>query len=354
MNEFEILDGAGGFVAQPHPNRSRVELVWNGVSTVELTFDDDSDALAAFTDDARVRVHRDGEVLLTGKVDTFQGTGPVGSTTVVFKSDFADLGNLGWQNPTQEITDQSSEYARFTGPTETVVKSVCALLSDRLGYGWVVPPSTGLGSEQRVEFRMHPLTDKLLDMVKADLLTWSLVDGVLDVTEGALFDSTLTVDSGVIESFQWSRKAPTATRVVVGGSDASTSREFGLVVDEAREARWGRVVEVFRSASLADGESLLVPGVDALKETGPVTSVSVNLIEASWFRYGIYRLGDRVRLRLGPLETTDVISRVVFEDGPDIDEVVTPHIGTLETSTEGQLAAAVGKLARGLRDVGRR
>lgn len=350
MNEFEILDGSGEFVSQPHPNRSRVELVWNGVGRAELTFDDDALALSNIGDDSKVRVHRDGEVLMTGRLASRNGTGPVGATTVVFEDDFAEFKNLGWQNPTAAITSQTSEYARYAGATETVVKTVCAALSTRMGFGWTIPTTTGLGSTQRVEFRMHPLTDKLVELVKADKLTWSLRDGVVDVTEGALFPGVLTVDSGVIESYQWSQQAPTATRVVVGGSDSSTSRTFGVVVDEDREDAWGRKVEVFRSASLADGESLSVPGVEALQEAGPVASVSVDLIEAAWFQYGMYRLGDLVQLKLGGLETTDVISRIVFEDGPEMGEVVKPHIGTLETG----MRAVVNKLARGLRDAGRR
>lgn len=353
MNEFEIRN-PGGFVAQPHPNRSLVELKWNDVSTCELTFDDDSDMLALIEPNSRVRVHRDGEILMTGRYAGRGGRGPKGSTTVRFEDDFAWFRNLGWQNPTAPITGQTAEFARYTGPVETVVKAVCASLSTRLGLGWSIPPSTGLGPESTVEFRMHPAVDKLVELVKADRLTWTLKNGVLNVTRGAVFPGVLTPDSGVIEAYEWSETAPTATRVVLGGSGESTSRDFGLVIDAARELEYGRIVEIYRSASMSEGTSLATVGAEALKETGPAVSVSVDLIEAAWFQYGMYRIGDLVNLKIGALETTDVISRVTFEDSPEAGEVVKPHIGTLETNTQQQLIAAVRKLARGARDAGRR
>lgn len=354
MIEFEVLNGAGGFVGQPFPGQCRVDLQWNGVSTAALTFDDDSEYWSMFGDDARVRVHRGDEILLSGSLSKKRGSGPAGSGTVVFDDDFADVKNLGWPNPTAAITAQTAEFARYTGPVETVVKAAAAGLSSRLGYGWTIPASTGLGASVRVEMRMHPLYDRLVELVKAERLTWSLVDGVMDVKRGTVHTNTLTLDSGLIESYDWEYTAPTVTRVIVGDGGSGASRTFGRFIDTAREAQWARIREVFKDASTSTGQPLGTDAAETLASGAPGASVSVDLNEGDWFQYGTYHLGDIIPLDLGSLQTTDVISSITFTDDAENGEIVKPHIGTLEVSKEGQLLAAIGKMARGLRDQGRR
>jgi hypothetical protein len=356
MIEFEFLDGARAFRRQPYPARCVVDLLWNDVSTATLTFDDDSDVWDVLDDDTRVRVHRSDEVLMTGALSKKGGKGPVGQGTIVFADDFADLKNLGWPNPAAAITAQTAEFARYTGPVETVVKAVAAGLSARLGYGWTIPPSTGLGSPRtvRAEFRMHPLFDRLVELVKAERLTWSLIDGVMDVTRGKTHTNQLTVDSGLIESYEWEYTAPTATRVIVGDGESGTSRTFGRFIDTAREAQWKRIREVFKDAGTSTGQDLATDAAEVLASGAPTAAVSVDLNEGEWFQYGEYHLGDLVPLKLGSLETTDVISQVTFTDDPENGETVKPHIGTLQVSQEGQLMAAISKMARGLRAQGRR
>jgi hypothetical protein len=355
LQEFEVTSGSS-FIAQPYPLQVRTELAWNGLSKTIMTFDDDDKWLRKIEDhdDARVRVRRDDEILMTGWFAKRGGTGPQGTTTVEFWDDFADVAGLGWPNPAAAISAQTDEYARYTGPTETVVKAACAALSARLGHGWTIPATTGLGSPQRVELRFHPLLDKLVPLVVADRLMWTVKDGVVDVVEGALFDRTLTAESGLIEHYEWEYNAPTATRAVVGGSGEGVARAFEEYVDATLETQWGRPVEVFKDSRMADGEPLEPDAVETLAANAPRASVSIDLQEGRWFKYGAYRLGDRIPIKIGALETTDVVSRIVFEETAEGGELITPHIGTLETSTDARMRSAIGRISRGLRDQGRR
>jgi hypothetical protein len=354
LQEFEVTDSTGGFIAQPYPTAVRTELLWNGMPKTVLTFDDDDPFWGKLADDSYIRVHRGDEVLMTGMFAKKGGTGPQGSASVEFWGDFQWFQALGWPKPAAAIGAQTDEYARYTGPTETVVKAACAALSTRLGLGWSIPATTGLGSTQRVEFRFHPLVDKLVPILTADRLMWSIKDGVVDVTEGALFDRTLTEESGLIESFEWEYNAPTATRTVVGGGGEGVARVFAEFTDSALEAQWGRKVEVFKDSRMADGEPLDPDAAEVLAANAPRASVSIDLQEGKWFRYGAYHLGDRIPIHVGSLETTEVVSRIVFEETAEDGEIVKPHIGTLETSTDARMRAAIGRLARGLRDQGRR
>ncbi|MTE24822.1 hypothetical protein [Microbacterium sp. ZXX196] len=351
--DFTVHDASGAFLATVVPREVHVELLWNQVSFAELTFDDDDKAMSVLGEGSRVRVLVDGVAHVDGPVVGIDGSDTEAASEVVVtvEDDFRLFRNLGWQNPAQPLSNQSSEYKRYSGPLETVMKAACTDLSTRLGLGWVVPASTGLGSSVRVEFRMHPLTDKFTDLLTADQLTWTLRGGVVDVTAGELFPRVLTRESGIVGDFTWSLNAPTATRVVVGGEGEGTDRLFQGFTDTARETSWGFISEVFQDARMAQGETDLSPdGAEALAEGAGTVSVTADLNETSWFRFGAYQVGDLVHIQVGTVDTTEVITQVVIDDTPGDGLVVTPHIGAVEDTAGSRLARQVARLNKGLRD----
>lgn len=358
MLTFQAQSPEGVFVRVLVPNEAHTELLANEVSFSELVFDDDDPQLDVLTPGCRVRVVRDADdvMVLQGPVVGRSGSGPAGVVTVTVEDDFRRFRNLGWQVPGAAITAQgTAEYKRYTGPTETVVKAACQDLSDRIGYGWTIPVSVGLGSVQRVEFRMHPLVDKLLPLVQADGLLWSLRDGVVDVTQGSLFSTVLTSESGVLGSWSWSESLPTATRVVVGGSGEGTARTFRTYTDAVLEGLVGEVVEVFKDSRMADGVTDLSPdAAEVFAENAGAVSVSAVLNESPLFRWGVsYELGDRVPVQIGSVSATEMIRSVVVDQSPSEGDVVTPTIGALEDSADSRLAGDVSRLARALRAQGK-
>lgn len=357
MLEFIVDSSAGQFQKVATPKEAHVELVHNAISIADLTFDDDDVALDPLgSDGARVRVLFDGVQRMAGFVDSASGSGPAGSTVVRVVDDFEQFSLLGWPKPAAALTAQSDEYRRYSDDVETVVKLACTELSARLGLGWTVAASTGLGENVRVEFRFHPLADKLVPLLNAEKLRWTLVNGVVDVKLGALFPRTLTLDTGVIGDYTWARKRPTATRVVVGGSGDGVARTFRGYVDNDREDDFGVIREVFKDSRMADGITDLQPDADeVLAQQGPQVSFNANLTETSWFKFGTaYDVGDRVHIQVPQVELTDVISKVTIDDTPDRGLVVVPTIGAVEKSSNAQLIKMIAAMARGVRDAEKR
>lgn len=359
MLEFILYDKTGAYQQTIVPKTVHAELLNNRVSFCELTFDDDDKAWSDLGPGSRVKMLVDGSQEphdLYGPVVELGGEGPDGETTVIVEDDFRAFQGLGWQNPGNAIGNQTSEYRRYTGATETVVKAACRDLSDRLGYGWTIAPDQAVGSLQRVEVRMHPLVDKLVPLLDADALTWTLRDGVVDVREGEAFPRVLTPDTGVLGDYSWKITAPETTRVVVGGEGEGTARLFQRFINAGAESEWGFIAETFKDSRMAQGVSDLSPdGREALAEGSAKVSVTAALNENSWFRYGAYRVGDLVQVQIGPedapqVDTVEVITRVVIDDTPDEGLTITPHLGEIEDDGDSELARQVARLSAAIRD----
>src|SRR5690606_22549856 len=143
---------------------AHVELLNNRTSFGELTFDDDDAVLSHVVNGSRVVVLVDGVTEIAGPAASRIGYGPGGSGTWRVEDDFRLFRNIVWPDSSAAIGSQP-EYRRFTGPTETVAKAAAADLNALYGFGWTVTPSTGLGASQRVEFRFHPLVDKIVPLL---------------------------------------------------------------------------------------------------------------------------------------------------------------------------------------------
>lgn len=351
MLEFALFDKHGAFDQFITPNSSHMELLWNEVSFAELTFDDDDKIWGDLANGSRVRALWNEAVVLHGPVVSRSGASGARSSTLRVEDQWRSFRNLGWQNPDRVISSQISEYKRYTGPAETVVKDACRDLSGRLGLGWTIAPDKGLGGDSRVEFRMHPLVDKLVPLLTAQRLTLTLHDGVVEVHQGEIFPRVLTPDTGVLGDYDWKITYPTATRVVVGGEGEGVDRLFQQFIDTNRETEWGDIVEIVKDSRMAQGiTDLSGDGAEALDEGAAQVSFTADLNENAWFRFGEYAVGDQVSIDAGGIQATEVISRVVIDHTPDQGLVVTPHIGSVEDDADSRTAQQIARLARARRD----
>jgi len=226
------------------------------VSTAEFNIPSDLDLrqqLAAPGSRAVVRV--DGQHFVGGLISGDNGS-VFGSQPVTFRveDDFSFLRYLlGYPVPTAGLSDQTVKRWKTRGPAETVAKRMIAANADRLGIPVVIAPDQGRGKTVDVMVRFLPLADKLLPALLAAGIGLSVefVEGVglrVDVYEPASYPVPLDVASEVIVNGDYSRSIPTCTRAIVGGGGEGTKRRFALLVDEAREAEWGFVREVFVDA----------------------------------------------------------------------------------------------------------
>lgn len=351
MIEFALYDRTGSFDRIITPLSSHTELLWNEVSFAELSFDDDDPVWGDLANGSRVRGIWGDELVIHGPVVARGGASSSRTTTIRVEDQWRAFRNLGWQNPDRPISSQTSEYKRYTGPAETVVKNACRDLSDRLGLGWTIAPDNGLGDASRVEFRMHPLVDKLGPLLIAQRLTLTLRDGVVEVTRGQTFPRTLTPDDGVLGDYEWKITYPTATRVIVGGEGEGVDRLFQRFIAADRETEWADIVEVVKDSRMAQGVTdLSGDGAEALDEGNAQVSFSADLNENAWFHFGEYAVGDQVSIDAGGVQATEVISRVVIDNTPEQGLVVAPHIGAIEDDADSRTAQQIARLARARRD----
>lgn len=367
--KYVVYDKAGNFQRQFSGVRSEAEPMSNQTSMATLTLDDDHAALPALTaKGARCAVWFRGHELFRGKVIRIPGSGPGGTVSIVIASDLRKMWHWqGWPVPSAAIGAQTSEYRSYSGATETVFKTAMAENILRLGIPWTITPTLGRGSlipsGSPVSFRFHPLADKLIPVLDDDdlvvMLTYDENDNVIvDVREADTVQGVITVESGVADGYQFSIEAPTATRAVVGGRGEGVEREFVAVVDSAREAEWGDIIETFVDSRNSDEDADITPyGTEALVAAAPRIGVALDIVETARFQYlKQFREGDLAPVRLGPIDSLERITSVSISEDPDDGVTVTPHIGSadVDAETDVALARAIAALARGQRDQGRR
>lgn len=358
---FVVYDKAGNFKRTVVPRLSTSEIPANGTPWAELVLDDDHEALPALTaEGARCAYWFRGVERFRGRVAATPGNGPVGSVTVRVEGDFRKLWEWqGWPKPSAPITAQNVDYARYSGTSEDVFKAALSANFARLGVPWTVTASQGRGKPARAEFRFHPLAEKTIPALDSHGLIVTIgysPNPVVDVRASKLIPGLLSDLTGVLEEYTWTRDAPSATRVVVGGAGEGALRELYQQTEPAREAAWGDIIETFKDSRMADaGADMSIDAAEVLAAGAPTVGVSMQLQESAKFRYGsTFDVGDRVRVKVGPLDLVERISLVKIADSPDLGVVVTPHLGSVVDSPDAQMAAQIASLARGMRDAGRR
>lgn len=348
---------------------AQIAAAWVDPGVAQVTIPDDHRILDKIEDGCRVGVRFRGVQVMEGYVYAGDGEASpvmgsdgvktVGQVTlgVIDDKDFLNA-IRGWPKPAAALSAQTDEFARYTGPTETILKAVLADNIARLGLPWTVATDLGRGSSNTVDFRFDPIGEKLFPLLKADKLGLKVTrtGGTFqfDVVERVTFPQPLTLASGVVGPYKWSTRRPGATRMIGGGKSAGTAREFAQAVSAPLEAAWG-VREDFTDLSSADTTPLLTSQTaDALAAKAGTGGFSAELAEGSWFRFDPtgatgFGMGAEITVRPPTTEFTAVIDTITITDTPDQGVKVVPSAGDF-FSPRQRMYLAVKRL---MTDVGR-
>ncbi len=301
---------------------------------------------------------------ISGFVTSVRGKGPAssGTVTVGVTGDLALLWWVrGWPVPGAAIGAQSVAYDVRTGDAETVLKGfVTANVVTRLGLPVTVATNANRGAAITVQSRFHPLAERLFPAVETAGLGVSAVQDdaagtiVLDVYEPSTYPRALTEASGVVQGWEYSRLAPTATRVVAGDQGEAEARSFTQSIDAALEAAWGFKVEAFRDARDTDDPTEIAQRrAETLADGATQAGLALTLSETAAFRYGsTVRVGDVVPLEVGPnVVLTDVLREATTSWTAADGRLVTPVVGELTSDATGQLVKAVAQIARAVKNL---
>lgn len=329
-------------------------------------------------DGARLRIHFQGELLLSGPIvsDDLETDGKTGTYTVKVEDDKRILWDIaGFPVPAASVHDQgTSEYCVYTGNAETIIKT--AVIQNgvqRMGIpGLMVAPNLNRGANVPggVPLRMHPLADQMFPALEDAGIGVTVqqhgTDLVLDVYEPATHPRTLSAQGRTLKQVKMTRTRPKASRVIIGGPGEGVERAFRYLRDDAREAQYGIAAEVFRDARDAKsdpdtGETIAgtmdIRGNETLVENGAKNGVAITLAGSGIFKYGPggFRVGDRI-----PVKVTDEITVVevirectlkwVSKDYASVE----PAIGELTDRPERIAAQRLAAVARAQRDQERR
>jgi hypothetical protein len=109
-------------------------------------------------------------------------------------------------------------------------------------------------------------------------------------------DAVFSVESGNLVEFSYSKKAPKATNMIVGGGGELTDRKFLLGFNAVENDRWGRRIEVFRDRrDTVDTQEMLQTLQEELSSQAEENAVSLRPIDVPGREYGTdYEVNDLV------------------------------------------------------------
>ncbi|MFF1960988.1 siphovirus ReqiPepy6 Gp37-like family protein [Streptomyces sp. NPDC058220] len=293
----------------------------------------------------------------------------VGSVTINFSDDLAVLaGYITWPEPASAWTAQHGNTWRQINATnsETIIR---ALVNENCGPGALtarrIPNLTldtaaGIGTTTTMRTRFEPLLEVArrvaIDGGLIGFRTQQIGSGIrfgcyapADKTGSARFSLGL----GNLRSLSYKASAPTATHVLVAGTETegSTTRTFVERADTAAAALWWRT-EAYLDGGAdtdADGELTAAGNADLAEGSAPV-ELATATVDTPDLRAGIdYGLGDRVTVALPHgLEVTDLVRSIHLQATPDSGEYVTAVVGSPAATTDPQMVRLVRTLTRRL------
>lgn len=346
-----------------NPESVTVTVGFNIVGKAEVTFPSDHNRAGdILTEGARLVIEYPGLdlPLITGPVTGVSGQGPEGQSTVtVTVTDDLSLlwGTLGWQVPTSAISDQSAaEYRTYTGDAETIVKTMVQEQAiTRFGHPLTVAANLNRGAviPGGVKIRMHSLADRLFPAVEQAGLGVRVYQSgaglMLDVYEPQTYSKVISEEAGTLRSWKWNRANPTVTHVVGGGKGEGTLRTFRSASDPTLAALYGRKIEAFADARNGDTTAELdQSNSEVLFDGQPKSGLELELSETPYFRYGTVVVGDRVTIRAGALEITEVLRSATITWTRADGLKVSPVVGKIDNSSDATIAGAIKTLWRGL------
>lgn len=315
-------------------------------------------------DGARFVIRLRGAFLMSGKIHRRDAQGPTidGIMTVYLKDDFRLMHNiLGYPVPGAALTAQTSEYAKYTGNAETILKNaVTANMVSRLGLPVTVAANQNRGATvaDGVSLRFHPLYERMFPALETAGIGVTFRQSgatiVCDVFTPPAFGQPLTEESGVIQSWSWSSEDPAATHVVAGGQGEAAARAFRDARSASLETAHRDVVELFQDARDADTTAVLSSRAkEALAEAAPRSGFSVQLSETEHFQYGKDGLvvGAQVTIGIGLTSRTDILREATLSYTRDEGLVTTPTVGDITDSPDRTIAQFLARLKKGINDL---
>lgn len=371
----EITDSEGVFLGSIHPMEAECFLRLNVAPTAQLTVSDRHPMIPTILDptteglrsrlwlirftDSTVLKYR----LLEGQIGDPTGSGSRHEVTIPIVDDWEWLTQIqAVPAPDQPIAAQGAEYARYTGPSDTRALDAIAANATRLGLPWNVATSEGLGSDGYTDLRIEPLAT-VAEALTRDGLRLGFARRLNEqewdvaVTREGAYPRPLTPQSGILADWEFLLKRSTRTRDIVGGAGTGAERELAVVVDEAREAAVGRIMEGFTNAQGAEAGADLTPyGLDSLRDAGKKASIVTELRETSWFRFpDTYNIGTGVVLQPIPtLAIEEVITEIAITQQRDGALSIIPRAGIANPDPEARLIKHIGALTAAARRAERR
>lgn len=282
---------------------------------------------------------------------------PEGSWAISGATDAIVLGErLAYPTPASaDVTAQTSEFDTRTGLASTVLYGfVSANIgpsapSARQIAGLTLATDTGLGSTITGKARFDNLGQLLTRLASTDRLGFDLKQSGEDI-EFSVYqpaDRTATVrmdiDNNLLTKSEYTYTSPEATRAIVGGAGAGTSRTFSEVstsTSTAAETAWSRRIEVFKdSRSTTDSGELTQAGTEELADKGKtLEAISVSASDDVTMAFGVdWNLGDKVSVVVGSTTISQIVTEVGFsiqEDGVRIGATVgEPSVADAESET---------------------
>lgn len=336
------------------------------IPTVDFDVPMDYRFLADITEPgARITVvnEEDGDQIFSGPIRPWTGSGPTSQGVLTFtaEDDARIVWNLiGYPTPGSPTETQPNKVDARAGDAETVFKGYVSANLARWGRPITVAPNLNRGGQISTDIRMLPLTDKLLPLLETANIGFQVrqvrAGLVVDVYEQRLFPLNLTEGGGSVQDYTVSFTPHTATRAVIGGPNAGTSREFKSYVDTAREALYGDVIEIFvDGGDEVNTDKLIAKGKAAVDDAGPKYGVNITLDDTSIYRYGNegIRVGDKVpvELGLGLPPITDVVREPELTFTREDGYKATFSIGDVDGgSADAVIADTLTALVRGYRE----
>lgn len=270
---------------------------------------------------------------------------PIGTWTIRGVTDEVVLGErLAYATPsTADVTAQVDEQDVRTGAASTVMYGYVdanigpSAPTARKIAALALATDTAVGSTVTGRARFENLGNLLTRLAQIDGLGFGIkqdgADLVFSVYEPTDRSATIRmdIDNNVLTKSEYTYTAPTATRAIVAGGGAGTTRAFAEVTtddSETAETAWGRRIEVFKDQrQTTDSGELTQAGTEELADKGKtLEAISVSPSDDSTMAYGIdWALGDKVSVVAGTTTITQVVTEVgisIQEDGVRIGATV--------------------------------
>jgi len=373
---------------------------------------------------ARVTVVYDGWVALSGPVTSWDGDILSGGNvtyqvlddrhladdTVLFVApdnplmpeSISDLGQA-WKRPGGDLVpgqvNNQDGYYQWPDSVTTAEAAIKWVVRDqmieRLGHPITIKPDLGRGGpldrDVLPRIRFDPVREAMNPILNAynlGIRFWQDPYGKtinFDVVERGVWPQELTVEAGIIVGGTYQRRAPTATRPIIGGNGETAARAFygregrGRLTD--RELTYGRILEVFRDSTNGQmiwpenlpeekkvvkyGPFVMTPAnwklymktllkseADGLAEGAAKTNLALKLAETEDFRFGGtsgIQIGDVVKLNIRGATYVDSISSAQLVFTRDDGFAATPIVGDYEDDPDAALATYVSNLTKAIR-----